>query len=216
MDFSEYLDLHNPDLKGVFANASTIQYKAGKVIIYRGDQLKYGYYITKGIVRMYTVNDNGDERTMLLLGKGDTFPLINTREAVYFYEAHSDCELLFANYETLIETIIKNPKYMAATRVRSANNMKRVMKRLEIMGMPDSEDRVYTMLLFLSFVHGKPIDKWWRKINIKLTQQEIGNNVGLSRVRISSIFNRLQRKGAVRTEDGRIYVKANFEKEGVM
>lgn len=204
---SEHLTL----VHDLFNDMPYRHYSAKQIIIHPGDNLERAYLLVKGYIRIYHT-PNGKQRTLMLLGPGDTFPVIASETAVYSYEALTDCIVVYGKYSILLDRVINDDRYLEMSRQTSAEMSRRLAKRLEIMGTVSTSKRLYELLKHLGEIHGEDASDGWRRICVKLTQQELGNQIGITRERTSTIFNELVLGGMVKVdEDGLILVRVAEE-----
>src|SRR5579884_481664 len=91
-------------------------FPAKNMIIYQGDKIERLYYIISGYVRMYNITNKGNERTLAILGPGESIPLIQSETAQYFYDALTEVEAAYGSYEQIIDRFLADRDYMEAAR----------------------------------------------------------------------------------------------------
>ncbi|MGH7157032.1 MAG: Crp/Fnr family transcriptional regulator [Candidatus Saccharimonadales bacterium] len=176
-------------------------YPSRHMIIYQGDKIEYVYYIISGYVRVYNITNKGNERTLVILGPGESMPIVQSEEAQYFYDALTDVEAAYGSYEQIIERFLEHKEYMEVAREAGVQLMQRMLEQLEVVSYDNANDKISKALEFLAKYYGKG-DADYRTINFKLTHQELANLVNLTRETVTTVIHRLVRQQAIDLSDG--------------
>ena len=79
------------DIQKFFVQKPLRNYSKGQVLLYQAEMTNSIFFIKSGFVKMYDINQNGDEKLLLVLGPGDMYPIVwtfrETEKLMYFYEA---------------------------------------------------------------------------------------------------------------------------------
>ena len=71
-------------------NGTLRQYQAQQIVIFQRAQLVESFLIKSGYVIAYDVTAKGEKKVLVVLGKGDVFPMIwsfkDSYKSRYFYE----------------------------------------------------------------------------------------------------------------------------------
>src|SRR5438105_15933693 len=146
-------------MEKLFEGSRIRTYPKNQLIQYQGDSLTHVHLIKAGYVKVYTILDSGDMRTLLILGPGDIFPMDfssnfdwENYEVMYFYQSLTDTQLKVLDSVQLKRKIQSDSKisglyleYMAAT-----NRV--IINQLEIM---KSKKAINKILLLLPYLIGK-------------------------------------------------------------
>jgi len=103
------------DIAELFKKASPITVAHGEVYIQLHEETKKLAYIEKGIVRVFTYKENGDEATLLLrwedqfIGSHDTI-LLN-KPSKFIYQALEETHILEIDYKEVEKIMAENPKF---------------------------------------------------------------------------------------------------------
>jgi CRP-like cAMP-binding protein len=215
MDRSENLDTPQKTIADLFDGMPSRHFPAKQMLFYRGDEITRIYYIISGYVRMYTITNKGNERTLVILGPGESLPVIQTEKAQYFYDAVTDVETVYGTYEELIKRFLADPQYMDAARASGVVMLKRMVEQMEILAGDTAREKIETMLAFLAKYYGEP-DGEYHRLSFKITHQELGNLVNATRETVSQNIAKLERSKKIKTDkDGRYLVKVSDYLEDV-
>src|SRR5437588_239642 len=106
-------------VKKLFEGARDRTYPKNQLIQYQGDSLTHVYLIISGYVKVYTILDSGDMRTLVILGPGDIFPLgfsmgfdWENYSVMYFYQSLTDAKLKIMESAQLKRLILSDPQVM--------------------------------------------------------------------------------------------------------
>src|SRR3982751_2650871 len=93
-------------------------FKKGSVVLYQGEAPRMAYVIKSGDVKVYTINNAGEEQVVTMHSSGDMFPgpWIFGKASVsqYYYEATSTCVILTLPRDELRSTMFQT-KFLPMT-----------------------------------------------------------------------------------------------------
>jgi CRP-like cAMP-binding protein len=187
-------------------------FPAKQMIFYQGDIIARVYYIISGYVRLYNITSKGNERTLMILGPGESLPLIQTEHAQYYYSALTDVETAYGTYEEIVDRFLADKGYMESVREAGVKLMIRMMKQMEIISSDTAAERVKKIIEHLGKFYGEPSGDYQR-INFKLTHQEVANLVNVTRETASQSIVKLERSKFIKIDnDGHYLVKSAVTK----
>ena len=174
------------------------KFKHRQIIHFQG-QVPSGVHIIKqGVVRAFTITDQGDERTITLFTEGDILNIGWVFEiapvALYYYEAFTDCSLYSVPKQELIDFIHMDPKTLAKILDRYVTLFVIATLQINALEQPSAQDKILRTLQFLIMRHGKLTENGLTSIDLKLTHQDIGNMTGLARETVAIELNKLKSK----------------------
>lgn len=171
-----------------------------QMILYQGDKIDRLYYIISGYVRMYNITPKGNERILAILGPGESLPLIQSEHAQYFYDAFTDVEAAYSSYEQIVERFLADSDYMEVARASGVKLMERMMEQMDMLSTDSAQDKVELALRFLAKHYGDEADGY-STIKFRVTHQELGNLVNLTRETVSNLVQKLERKKIIKTNN---------------
>lgn len=193
-DFSEFEDLvlkhcdyHKTFSKGAILHDATSSYKTS-------------YYIKKGIAKLCVLNEAGAENTLLFFGEGAIHP-INCMQKNFLLEdslalvAVTDLEVIAFRSPGILEMTAEDNRLTAAI-IEMFDKYCNMLEARVVMYA--NNDSVATVSVFLYlYARYKPNGD-----NIvDLTQEEIGNLVGISRMQVSRALKPLRDAGIIETHN---------------
>ena len=84
-------------ISNLFQTARLKNYPKNQLVQYQGDPMTDIYMIKAGYIKVYTILETGDTRTLFILGPGDVFPVAfsttldwSSYKLKYFYQCLTD------------------------------------------------------------------------------------------------------------------------------
>jgi CRP/FNR family transcriptional regulator len=191
-------------IQQIFENEKPVKaYSKGDIIYYQGDKANSFYYLKKGRVRVYMTSPDGMEKTLSTAEAGEILgeaAFFDGMPRISFAKAMTNIEIVVIDKNRLLQLIKTSPSLALELLQLQAMRVRQLSTQIDSMTFLQAEGRIAQYIL-----QGmKPIKG---KMQLKLTHEEIGNAVGVSRVTVSKILNSFAKKGYVQTEYGRIVVK---------
>ncbi len=195
--------------KDFFDHYPVKQIKKGQVILHQGDVPKHAYVIKNGIMKVNNLTSDGEEKSLSFKFRGDIFPISwifgKTEGALYYYEAHTDCELYILDKKDVTHNVEKEhdfAMYMLDKQIVSYVN-----SELQVEALEQSRAKLKLLYTFrhMALTHGQELKEDQVKITIPLTQQELANFTGLTRETVVIALNKIIDDGIV-FSDHKFYV----------
>ncbi|MCE7936198.1 Crp/Fnr family transcriptional regulator [Candidatus Saccharibacteria bacterium CPR2] len=188
-----------------FREGQVRRYGKGQILLYQGEKTNDIFLIKKGYVKVYDITKSGNEKLLMLLGECDILPQIMTfgknEPLLYFYESHSDVELLALKQSALIDEINKNHETAKIYLRYYINQARILMSRIECLEASVTKVKIGLVLMYLVKAHGKK--KLMAKSNIstilpQITHQTIANMAGVTRETASLQMKKLEKEKIIR------------------
>ena len=189
-------------------------------ILFQGEVPDSVLLLRNGLVKVYGITSDGDQRTVTILGAGDVFPMSwvfgKSPVCIYYFEAMTDCTawgVTKAQYEDMVEQhsdlkdqIFNNylSHYIAAT--------------MHVYALEHSyaQDKIVYILQYLVTRYGIKQPDGLCKISLRLSHQDIAEMVGITRETAAVELHKLKEKGLINYQRFTYYVDAPrlFHSEG--
>lgn len=178
-----------------------------QIILYQGEATAQYHVIREGIVRAYSILENGTEVIIAMHGPGDFFPSstsVNSEAifSVFYYETMTD--VLFESYtideftEVRKELIDGQPNYWSHRYLGA-------LLHINALAQLTANKKLAHTLHYLAIRFGKELTGGVLiRIELKLTQQDIAALSSLSRETVNIELTKLKAQGLV-TEKSKIY-----------
>ena len=164
------------------------------------------YYIKRGIAKLSLINEEGAEHILFFFGKGGIYPVTRLEETltmeIYLHlVAVTDLEVITFPSSRIIEMNGQDNALFAAALdhyVRYANTL---LYKLLMNTYNDSAKCVSSFLYLYAHHSFLPSGG-----TIDLTQEQVGQIIGLSRAQVTRILNTLRGEGIIQTSHSKIKV----------
>ncbi|MGE0765248.1 MAG: Crp/Fnr family transcriptional regulator [Hyphomicrobiaceae bacterium] len=194
-------------LAGLIGRGRPVRFAKGEALYRRGDAGESMIVIVAGRVKISNVTDDAREVILNFLGPGD---LIGEMAALDGSQRSADATaldtvagLLFYRRD-MIATLERHPEALLGIVAELATKLRRTSAMIEH-GVLQMSGRAARGLLRLAEQHGREAADGMR-LEIKLSQKDLGSYLGLSRENTSRELSRLREAGLIRVEGGEIVI----------
>ena len=184
------------------------RFGSGQIIFHLGDPAGLLYIITNGKIKISHASSDGQEAVLAILGKGDFFgelALLDDSPRSATAEAIEPTETLTLHRDDFLSFLDNNPLFarhvlhILAIRIRHLNN------QISDIFFLDLPARLARTLLLLAEQHGKSVDKG-TVIELSLTQTDLAEMTGATRVSINKALGRFRRAHWVDVEGRKLTI----------
>jgi CRP/FNR family cyclic AMP-dependent transcriptional regulator len=184
------------------------RFGSGQIIFHLGDPAGLLYIITNGKIKISHASSDGQEAVLAILGNGDFFgelALLDDSPRSATAEAIEPTETLTLHRDDFLSFLDNNPLFarhvlnILAFRIRHLNN------QISDIFFLDLPARLARTLLLLADQHGKPVDKG-TVIELSLTQTDLAEMTGATRVSINKALGRFRRAHWVDVEGRKLTI----------
>lgn len=156
------------------------------------------FVIASGVVKVYTINNAGEEQIAAFHAKGDMFPsswIFNkSATTLYYYEALTDCEVYTLPREELYAELVADPDALKTTLDYFVTNYTGMLMRVTALEQSRAREKIMFTLYYLLFRYGKPAKNGRYSIELGLTHSIIASLVGLTRETTTTELSKLKRQ----------------------
>lgn len=198
------------ELRRLAAAASLARYPQHATIFKKGDDGASMMAVVRGKVKISAFSDEGKELVLNIIDQGGIFGEIavldgqpRSADAV----ALEETDLLVLGRAQLLPVLTGNPELLARLLAVLCQRLRDTSEHLEDAMLRDAPSRLARWLLRLAEAFGRP-DPGGTRLAIKLSQQQIGSLVGISRESVSRQIAEWQRAGHVSVEAGFLVLRA--------
>lgn len=179
----------------------------GSYLFNQGEPADTLYLIKAGKLKLVQLTEGGREIIVDILGSGEVLgETILFQKGDYLYGAQAIettkvCSFSLAQFETLIRN---NPAFAVKIISHLGQKLYEFVRLAgEITGV-SAREKLLHILHRLADEHGRPLDSGML-IELELTQQELADMVGISRVKVAQIISELKDNGIIERE-GKYYL----------
>lgn len=183
--------------------ATKKHYQRGDVLFHQGDPTDTLFLVKEGSFKLVRVNEEGREVILQVTGKGEilgeaTLFRKGTQQAsAIALETARVCSL---NRQRLEQIIRESPDLAMQVIFSLGNRLYNTWEQVTELRTGSTREKVLNLLIRLSIEHGEPC-KEGTKIKLYLTQQDIADFVGASRVMVAQALKELSTMNCINRVD---------------
>lgn len=201
--------LNREELRQLAATTTLANYPPHGMIFQKGDPGSGMMAVLRGRVKICTHSVDGKELVLNIIGKGGVFGEIalldgEPRSADAF--AAEETDLLVLERAQFLPFLSQHPDVTLRIIALLCQRLRQTSEYLEDAMFLEAESRLARCLVRLSRAFGKP-DGQGTRIDIKLSQQQLGNLIGLSRESVNKYLGEWQRDGVIEMANGFITLR---------
>jgi len=201
-----FASLKQEYLAELASRLTTREYRQGEIIFHKDDPGSILYVIRAGQVKITTPSPDGEEVILAIFTNGDFFgelSLLDEYPRSASAVAMSQTEVYTLHRNDLLDFVIRHPELAIDMLAALSRRLRRTDALVEDAVFLDLPARLAKQLLELSQNHGVKTEEGI-EIDLRLTQQDLANLVGASRVAVNKQLGLLQSKGLIRVGRQRI------------
>lgn len=189
-------------MAGMEAICPPKRYRKGETIFLQGDPALSFFILVEGRVRLYLPTSKG-ERTIALLGKGDIFgeSFLSGRpvQAASALVQSAEAVICPISREQFLEIAHALPEVTLAFAALLAERIAYLLEEMGQGALP-AFTRVGRLLLSLGQRFGEVNEEGALRLDLSLSQEELGTFCGVSRVTVAQAFRLFRENGALKKE----------------
>ena len=201
--------LQPAELSRLAAIATLARHRPNGTIFQKGDPGGSMIAVIRGRVKICTYSAEGKELVLNIIDRGGLFgeiALLDGQPRSADAVALDETELLILERNRLLPFLTANPVISTRLLEVLCHRLRRTSEALEDALLRDAPSRVARGLLRLASTFGKQENTGFR-IDIRLSQQQLGNLIGISRESVNKFLMEWTRAGYLMIDHGVITIK---------
>lgn len=204
--------------KGTRKAAKIKTFEKGDLLLKPSLEIEKVYFLRKGLVRQYSLSEDGEEVTIHLFKPGSLFPimlLFSQKPNRYYFEAFTSIEVQELSSESSFDSIVKNKDLLLEFTQKFALAIAGLSQRIEILGSRRVSTKILLFIDYLGKNFGNELPGGKVGIDLNLTHDEIASWVGARRETVSRKIEKLSRQQLISLAKGKIVIedKRRFDQE---
>lgn len=180
-------------------------FEEGEVIIQAGQVIKSIPILLEGMIRIYRIDENGDELLMYFLGEGETCAMtlnccIGQKRSEVEAEAEMESTVLFIPVERMEQWNQKYPSWRNFVLESYQERMMELIMTIDKIAFKKLDERLIDYLEQEAALNSKG--------EIRKTHKDIARALNSSRVVISRLLKQLEKQGDLKLERNKIFYQA--------
>ncbi len=185
------------------------QFHTDQIIFHHGDPAGLLYIITSGKVKITHTTPDGQEALLAIMGNGDFFgelALLDDSPRSATVQALEPTDTLTLHRDEFIRYIRENPNFALHVLQTLAQHIRRMNNQISDIFFLDLPARLARQLLHLAEDHGR-VTPDGILIDLTLTQTDLAEMVGATRVSINKAIGRYRRAGWLDTKGRKFLIR---------
>lgn len=200
--------LHQEELSRIAASATLVRHRLHATIFQKGDPSASLMAVVSGRVKICAYSSDGKEMVLNIIDRGSLFgeiALLDGQPRSADAVAIEDTELLVLDRNRLMPVLTGNPETAGRMITVLCQRLRQTSEALEDALLRDAPSRVARGLLRLASTFGKQ-EAGGTRLDIKLSQQQMGSLIGISRESINKYIVEWSRAGHLKVNNGFITI----------
>jgi CRP/FNR family transcriptional regulator, cyclic AMP receptor protein len=200
--------LNDEHLRILVGSLGTCTFERGDAIVRQGDVGDKLYIIVSGQVRIFTINEAGQELSLIIYRPGDflgELSLLDGQPRSASAEAMRRTTTLTLHRAAFLSTLYANPHMAAVVMEALAARLRHSTLYAQLLASHSAPQRIVGQLLDLAARYGVA-DGGAVSIDLHLTQDDLASLSGTTRETVNRVLSSLRDQGLVRVERARVIV----------
>lgn len=178
------------------------QIPKGQIIFYEGDSPMEVFIIKEGVVKIYDIDSNGNEKILHLVSAPAVIPFTfftgNNKPTQWFYSALTDCDLHLLPREKLQSIVKENPEVSVFLMNWFSREVHELLARLDSLGKTNVTDKLLAALRFLAVRYSKERRSGWSRVEFPVNHQLLADIIGMTRESTTTAMKELADQKVIR------------------
>ncbi len=174
----------------------------GQILLYQGDTTLDAYVLNSGVIKMYDIDENGNEKVLHLVKRPAVIPFVffsgATLSSRWFYSALTDCEVYAVPQIKLFRALHDNSQLAIYLMNWFSQEAHEILTRLSSLGKTNARDKLIVALRYLALRHGTERRTGWWRVSFPVNHQLLADMVGITRESTALAMKELQDQKIVR------------------
>jgi CRP/FNR family transcriptional regulator len=180
----------------LLGNAQQRSYPKGQIILYQGDSPPYMFLLKRGELKVYDIDEQGNEKVLYIMRPGSIFPFASYLgrpvEVMWFYAALTELEAYAVSYEDLKPQLHQDPELPLYLLEKVTTDTHEAFVRIASMSKTTTRPKLVAALKFLCVHHTYEQKSGWRRVNFPVSHQLLADMTGITRESATLVMKQLQ------------------------
>lgn len=185
-----------------------------RTIFYQGEVPRAVYVIRSGLVRLYNITNEGEEKTIGYEGPGSAMPSAwlfgMSPVTLYYYDAVNEVILHAIPRDTFRDKLDTDTHFSKALLQQYASLYVGSTMHINAIEQSRAQDKIVRILQYLVHRFGTQLSGDTYQLGIQFTHQDIANLIGSTRETVAIEFGKLTKKGYVSKKDRHYHVNLSI------
>jgi len=196
-------ELTDTPLRPLIEQAKLRQYPRGQIILYEGENPADAFIVKSGAVKIYDIDEDGNEKIIHILKSPGMFPVIfmfgTAGQTSTFYTTVVDSELYVLSRATFEAQLAKDPTLVLYCLKWFAREVQEIMRRMSSLEKSSTRSKLFATLSYLARHHAGPPQSGWQRVTFPISHQLLADMIGVTRESTTMVMKDLHKEKVVRT-----------------
>ncbi|WP_054023960.1 Crp/Fnr family transcriptional regulator [Bacillus sp. FJAT-28004] len=167
------------------------------------------YFVKKGKVRLYKLNDEGKQFTSDILGEGNVFgemDIISFGTRDHYIETIEESHICLMSKGRFENFLMQRPRFMMNLLQVLSDRISAMSRLTQNLALGGLHDKILHVLIKLSDQFGLTSMDEYSRIDLPISHQEIANLVGATREAVTVALHELAEQKLIKTGFKTIYI----------
>ena len=174
----------------------------GQIIFYEGDSPHEVFIIKQGVVKIYNIDDDGNEKILHLISPPAVIPFTfftgSNKPTQWFYGALTDCDLYLLERSEFKSIVKENPEVSSFLMNWFSKEVHELLTRLDSLGKTNVADKLQAALKFLAVRHSQRRSSGWLRVDFPVNHQLLADMIGMTRESTTTAMKELADQKVIR------------------
>lgn len=197
-----FSELNDEELKHLESITSKRTFPKRQYVFMEGEPREAVYFIEEGTVKIFKVDEEGNEQVINILQKGEMFPHIGFFDTTPYpatAEVMERTVLFLIRIEDFDNLLMEQPAIAVKVMKIMGQKIRMLQQRVQELISQDIRHRIARTLFRLSQEVGKKVPDGIR-IEMPITNRDLANMVGSSRETINRILGQMKKEHILETD----------------
>lgn len=198
-------DITLASIKELFPSAKSRTYAKGQIVCFLGDKPQHIFFVVKGHLKYYDIDEQGNEKILHIIGPDNIFPMMYafgiTKEVEAFYGTLEPTTILTVTMQDFQEAIKTNIDFLTKLTRWFLYEISELVYHVSSLEKTDSRGKIMHALKYICVHYSEP-HGIWQKLNIPITHQFLADFTGLARETVSATMRDLTEEKLIRPSKG--------------
>lgn len=185
-----------PSLQRLLRSARQKHFPKGQIIMYEGDIPSEVYVLKAGVVKLYDIDDQGNEKILHIVKPPALLPFAffsgGTYPIRWFYTALTDCDAYVLSEPKLMHNLQADGQLAVALMNDFSEDVHELLTRLSSLEKTNARGKMIAALKFLAVRHARERRSGWWRVNFPVSHQLLADMSGITRESAAVVMKELQ------------------------
>lgn len=201
-EYNEFMQSIPTKLQSLTQNLRLKSVPIDQILIYADDPVDDAYILKKGYVKIYDIDDNGNEKILHIVSPPAVIPFaffsgadVHTR---WFYATLTDAEVYVVSQKELKHALFGENDTTTYMVNSFSQDVHELLARLSSLGKTNVADKLIATFNFFVVCHAQRLNANWWRVPYIVNHQLLADIVGTTRESVTTALKALQNDGLVR------------------